>query len=140
MGSPRRKQLTDRKIEQIQAELADLETRADHRSHPGRPRRAPVQPESAASPERDDERLEPRLEMWTRRPPRPGRVEGRNLSCRQRQVAIGLWAGLTVLQIAHELGLSFSTVDHYRATLYSRLDVHSREEFLREIEKMRLQK
>ncbi len=54
------------------------------------------------------------------------RFEGLRLSPREKQVAIHLLRGMTMRQIAAELGIAESTVNGYCGTLYKKMQINSR--------------
>lgn len=74
------------------------------------------------------------LTHWVRRhgPPSKG------LTLRQRQVAVGLWAGLKRREIAAALGISATVVSMTRRALFTRLGVASTAELLAHFESTRL--
>jgi len=53
-------------------------------------------------------------------------LDDTNLSLREKQVVLLLLQGLTLRQIAPELGLTFSTVSTYSKTIYKKLGINSR--------------
>lgn len=53
-------------------------------------------------------------------------LDDTNLSLREKQVVLLLLRGLTLRQIAPELGLTFSTVSTYSKTIYRKLGINSR--------------
>lgn len=58
----------------------------------------------------------------------PPSLEDTNLSLREKQVVLLLLQGMTLRQVAPELGLTFSTVSTYSKTIYKKLDINSRAE------------
>ncbi|MBX7211776.1 MAG: response regulator transcription factor [Verrucomicrobiaceae bacterium] len=56
--------------------------------------------------------------------PGAGRKNGYRLTPREREVLALLARGLSSKEIGSQLGLSPKTVDHYRADLMSKLDIH----------------
>jgi len=59
---------------------------------------------------------------------RPTSLDDTNLSPREKQVVILLLRGMTLRQIAPELGLTVSTVSTYSKTIYKKLSINSRAE------------
>ena len=55
-------------------------------------------------------------------------LDNTNLSLREKQVVLLFLRGLTLRQIAPELGLTFSTVSTYSKTIYRKLGINSRAE------------
>lgn len=55
-------------------------------------------------------------------------LDDTNLSLREKQVVLLLLQGLTLRQIAPELGLTFSTVSTYSKAIYKKLGINSRAE------------
>ncbi len=58
----------------------------------------------------------------------PPSLEDTKLSLREKQVVLLLLQGMTLRQVAPELGLTFSTVSTYSKTIYKKLGINSRAE------------
>lgn len=58
----------------------------------------------------------------------PPSLDDTNLSFREKQVVLLLLRGLTLRQVAPELGITFSTVSTYSKTIYRKLGINSRAE------------
>ncbi|GAB1477063.1 hypothetical protein MASR2M70_18990 [Bacillota bacterium] len=59
---------------------------------------------------------------------RPPNLDDSNLSPREKQVVLLLLRGMTLRQVAPELGLTVSTVSTYSKTIYKKLGINSRAE------------
>ena len=55
-------------------------------------------------------------------------LDGTNLTHREKQVVLLLLQGMTLRQVAPELGLTFSTISTYSKTIYKKLGINSRAE------------